>query len=254
MDPNETVRILNAETNEQLLKAHADELAKVRKLRLVIKELKQIDCGNLLLPDKEQVEKAIILMKIGEYLYLNDKKEQVLSMFSYLLYVIFYRNFLLLTKLTDLEETSTINLNYTERKALRQRLTGNLLKELQNICEYNDKLRSEVPEVFNETDSLHNQILSLEKQRRSNIENLIQIRNRKCNFLKVAVELKMGPYLAREQEVLLANARQNQTKVNLLRGYFINEMLTRTEHNLKAIREVEGYINETLEKEQDISK
>ena len=98
MDPNETVRILNAETNEQLLKAHADELAKVRKLRLVIKELKQIDCGNLLLPDKEQVEKAIILMKIGEYLYLNDKKEQVLSMFLYLLYVIFYRNFLIILK------------------------------------------------------------------------------------------------------------------------------------------------------------
>ncbi|TMW51449.1 hypothetical protein DOY81_003474 [Sarcophaga bullata] len=232
MDSNETVRILNAETNEQLLKAHADELAKVRKLRLVIKELKQIDCGNLLLPDKEQVEKAIILMKIGEYLYLNDKKEQVLN----------------------LEDTSTINLNYTERKALRQRLTRNLQKELLNICEYNNKLRSEVPEVFSETDSLHNQILSLEKQRRSNLESLVQVRNRKCNFLKVAAELKMGPYLACELEVLLANARQNQTKVSLLRGYFINEMLTRTEHNLKAIREVEGYINETLEKEQDISK
>ena len=153
-----------------------------------------------------------------------------------------------------MEETSAINLNYTERKALRQRLTSNLQKELQNICEYNNKMRSEVPEVFNETDSLHNQILALEKQRRSNLENLVQIRNRKCNFLKVAAELKMGPYLARELEVLLANARQNQTKVNLLRGYFINEMLTRTEHNLKAIREVEGYINETLEKEQDISK
>lgn len=81
MDCNETVRILNAETNEQLVKTHADELAKVRKLRLVIKVLKQLDCDNLLLPDKEQVKNAIVLIKVGEYLYLNDKKEQVLSMY-----------------------------------------------------------------------------------------------------------------------------------------------------------------------------
>lgn len=137
---------------------------------------------------------------------------------------------------------------------MRQQLASNLQKELQNISTYNNKLRSEIPEVFNEADSLHNQILELEKQRRSNVENIAQIRNRKCNFLKVAAELKMGPYISCELEVLLAKARQNQTKVNLLRGYFINELLTRTEHNLKAIREVEGYINETLEKEQDVSK
>lgn len=79
MDCNETMRIINSETNEQLLKAHAEELGKVRKLRLVIKELKQIDCGKLMLPDMEQVKKGIVLMKIGEYLYLNDKKDHVLS-------------------------------------------------------------------------------------------------------------------------------------------------------------------------------
>lgn len=136
---------------------------------------------------------------------------------------------------------------------MRHQLAQNLHQELQNIVDFSTKLRTELPEVFNEGDSLQDEILLLEKQRRTNLENLIQLRNRKCNFLKVIAELKMGPYLACELEVLFAKARQNQTKVNLLRGYFINELLTRTEHNLKAIREVEGYINDSLEKEQEVS-
>ncbi|XP_065357885.1 augmin complex subunit dgt2 [Calliphora vicina] len=231
MDCNETTRIINSETNEQLLRTHDEELTKLRKLRLVIKELKQIDCTQLMLPDKEQVKKAIVVIKIGEYLYLNDKKDQVLN----------------------LGVVSSINLNYTERKAVRHQLTINMLKEMQGINTFSTKLRSELPEVFSDSDSLHTQILSLEKQRRANLENLILLRNRKCNFLKVVAELKMGPYLACELEVMFAKARHNQTKVNLLRGYFINELLTRTEHNLKAIREVEGYINEAIEKEQEVS-
>lgn len=125
---------------------------------------------------------------------------------------------------------------------------------MQLICDFRTKLQEELPELFNDSESLQMQILSLEKQRRLNLENLIILCNRKCNFLKVSAELKMGPYLACELEVMLSKARLNQTKVNLLRGYFVNEFLTRTDHNLKAIREVESYINDALEKDEDISK
>lgn len=147
---------------------------------------------------------------------------------------------------------SSITLNYTERKALLNLLKNNLLKELQIVSSFNLKLRTELPEVFSENNELQNQILSLEEQRRVNLEKLIQLRNRKCNFLKVVAELKMGPYLECELEVMYAKARQNQTKVNLLRGYFTNELLTRTDHNLKAIREVESYINGEVETAPDI--
>lgn len=150
-------------------------------------------------------------------------------------------------------EITAVNLNYTERKAIRHQLTINLQQSLQRVSDFSTKLRTELPEIFCDGDSLHTQILSLEKQRRLNLENLIQLRNRKCNFLKVIAELKMGPYLSCELEVMLTKSRQNQTKVNLLRGYFINSFLTRSEHNMKAIREVEGYINEALEKEEDAS-
>lgn len=78
MDCNETTRIINSENIEQLHKIRDKELAKVRKLRLVIKELKQLDCNKMAVPDKEQIEKAIKVIKIGDYLYLNEKKDQCL--------------------------------------------------------------------------------------------------------------------------------------------------------------------------------
>lgn len=76
---DEATRIINTATNEELVKMHFEELTKIRKLRLVIKELKQIDCSKLMLPDKKQVEKSIALIKIGEYFFLNGKKDHVLG-------------------------------------------------------------------------------------------------------------------------------------------------------------------------------
>lgn len=142
-----------------------------------------------------------------------------------------------------------VNLNYTERKAVRQQLSEKLLANLVVIRDFGTKMRSELPELFCDTNSPHEEILRLEIQRRSNFEQLATLRNKKCHFLKVAADLKMGPFLPNELDVAYAKARQNQTKVNVLRGYFINELLSRTEHSLKAIREVEMYINEDLEKE-----
>ncbi|XP_061395898.1 augmin complex subunit dgt2-like [Musca vetustissima] len=225
---NETTRILNSETIEQLQKARDEELAKVRKLRLVLKELKQLNCNKMLIPDKEQIEKTLKVIKIGNYLYLNEKRSECLL---------------------DLNELCKVNLNYTERKAVRQQLSEKLHANLTRIQDFGTKMRDELPELFCDSESPHEEILSLEMQRKSDCEHLASLRNKKCHFLKVAADLKMGPYLAYELDVAYAKARQNQTKVNVLRGYFINELLSRTEHSLKAIREVETYINDDLENE-----
>ncbi|XP_013098562.2 augmin complex subunit dgt2 [Stomoxys calcitrans] len=229
MDCNETTRMLNSETIEQLQKSRDAELVNVRKLRLVLKELKQLNCNKMSVSDKESIEKSLKVLKIGDYLHLNEKKNQCLL---------------------DLGDTCKVNLNYTERKSVRQHLSESLQK-LEIIREFGQKLQSELPELFSETYYLHEEILNLEMQRRANFEQLIALRNKKCHFLNVAADLKMGPYLAYELDVAYAKARHNQTKVNVLRGYFVNELLTRTEHSLKAIQEVESYINDDLEKELD---
>ncbi|XP_073822548.1 dim gamma-tubulin 2 [Musca autumnalis] len=225
---NETTRILNSETIEQLNKSRDEELAKVRKLRLVLKVLKQLNCHKMLIPDKEQIEKALKVIKIGDYLYLNEKRSECLL---------------------DLNELCKVNLNYTERKAVRQQLSEKLEANLVQIRDFGSKMREELPELFCDSNFPHDEILNLEMQRRSNFDHLATLRNKKCHFLKVAADLKMGPYLTYELDVAYAKARQNQTKVNVLRGYFINELLSRTEDSLKAIREVETYINDELEKE-----
>lgn len=146
-----------------------------------------------------------------------------------------------------------MNLNYTERKAVRHQLSQNLQINLQRVQEFGAKLHDELPELFCESNFPHEEILKLEEQRRSNLEQLIEMRNRKCHILKAAAELKMGPFLGYELDVDFTKARQNQTKVNVLRGYFINELLSRTDHSLKAIREVETCIDDALEKEMDAS-
>ncbi|XP_075154064.1 dim gamma-tubulin 2 [Haematobia irritans] len=231
MDCNETTRILNSETIEQLQKTRDEELSKVRKLRLVLKELKQLNCSKMSVIDREQIEKALKVIKIGDYLYLNEKKNQCLL---------------------DLGDVCKVNLNYTERKAVRHHLTENL-QNLQRVRDFGKKLQDELPVLFSDSNHPHEEILNLEMQRRCNFEQLTSLKNRKCHFLKVAADLKMGPYLSYELDVMFAKARQNQTKVNVLRGYFINELLTRTEHSLKAVQEVESYINDALEKELDAS-
>lgn len=71
---NETTRILNSETIEQLQKSRDEELAKVRKLRLVLKGVKQLNCHKMLIPDKDQIEKTLKVIKIGDYLYMNEKR------------------------------------------------------------------------------------------------------------------------------------------------------------------------------------
>lgn len=248
MDCNETTRILNSETIEQLQKSRDEELANVRKLRLVIKELKQLNCKAI--PDKEQIEKALKVIKVGDYLYLNEKRNDCLlgELTALVSILCMYINILF----SDLKDTCQVNLNYTERKAVRQELSERLQTNLQLVSDFGTKLHDELPEIFCENFP-HDEILDLEIRRRANFEALAALRNRKCHFLKVASDLKMGPYLAYELEVAYAKARQNQTKVSVLRGYFINELLTRTEHSLKALREVETYINDALEKELDAS-
>lgn len=71
----EAVRLLNAESREQLLKVRNEELANVRKLQVIVQHLKSMNCKEIPLPDHEQVEKAQKLLKIANHLYLNDKKD-----------------------------------------------------------------------------------------------------------------------------------------------------------------------------------
>ncbi|XP_036327919.1 augmin complex subunit dgt2 [Rhagoletis pomonella] len=245
-DANETLSILSAEARRQMEVKRDCELCKIRKLRLVLDNLQKIRVNKLDLPDNgEQVEQALKVLAVNNYLQLNagGGEEFILG----------------LKELRD-----CINLSYTERKAIREEIIALLRLNLQPIIDFGRKLKAEVPDVFADpstppptalchpsASSSSNHIIALEAQRRSNLQKLVEVRNRKCAFLKAAAELKMGPYLAHELELLYAQARLTQDKSNILRGYFANELLTRTEHSLKAIKEVENYVDRELEKLSD---
>uniref|UniRef100_A0A1B0A4F1 Uncharacterized protein n=1 Tax=Glossina pallidipes TaxID=7398 RepID=A0A1B0A4F1_GLOPL len=221
----EAVRLLNAESHEQLLKVKSEELSNVRKLQVIVQHLKSMNCKEIPLPDHEQVEKAQKLLKIANHLYLNDKKDD---------YVL------------DIGAMCAVNLSYSERNAVRHQLIKDIKKKLSPIRDFGQKLRSELPELLDERLDSRLLIIELEKRRRSNLEKIVEFRQRKCQLLKMAADLKMGPYLGNDLELLLTQMNRDLLKAKVLRSYFINELLTRSEHSLKSIQEVEGYINDAL--------
>lgn len=245
-DANETLSILNAEARRQMENKHDAELCKIRKLRLVLANLQQITINKLDLPDNgEQVDYALKVLDVNDYLRMNvggGGEDYLLG-------------------LKTLRES--ISLTYTERKAIREEIISLLRLNLQPIIDFGKKLKAEIPDVFANPGTPQpsgkyaskkaygfNQIIYLESQRRSNLQKLLEARNRKCAYLKTAAELKMGPYLAHELELLHAQSRLTQEKSNILRNYFTNELLARTEHSAKALKEVENYIDMEIEKLQ----
>ncbi|XP_067623947.1 augmin complex subunit dgt2-like [Eurosta solidaginis] len=244
-DSNETLSILNAEARKQMELKRDSELHKIRKLRLVLDNLQKIRMKKLDLPDSgENVEQALKVLDVNNYLQLNGGGSGGDDC---------------LLGLKDLRET--INLTYTERKAIREEIIAVLRLNLQPIVDFGRKLKAEIPDVFVAPSTPpptgqciprilpgSMQIVALEVQRRAILQKLLEVRNRKCAYLKAATELKMGPYLAHELELSYAQGRLTQEKANILRDYFTNELLTRTEHSAKALKEIDGYIDGELEK------
>ncbi|XP_004530253.1 augmin complex subunit dgt2 [Ceratitis capitata] len=243
-EANETMSILNAEARRQLEIKRDNELCKIRKLRLVLHNLQKIRINKLDLPDNgEQVEQALKVIEVNNYIYLNAGGSD-----DYLLG---------LKSLGD-----AVNLTYTERKAIREEIMFQLRTNLQPVIDFGKKLKAEMPDVFADPGTPPPQsatstatkpsssflLFSLEAQRRDNTKKLVEARNRKCAYLKAAAELKMGPYLAHELELLYAQGKLTQEKASILRDYFTNELLTRTEQSAKALKEVEIYLDKELEK------
>ncbi|XP_053960197.1 augmin complex subunit dgt2 isoform X2 [Anastrepha ludens] len=237
-EANETLSILNAEARRQMEIKRDKELYIIRKLLFVLDYLQKIKVNKLDLPDNgEQVMHALKVLDVNNFLQLiiSGGDEYLLG----------------LKEIRD-----SVNLSYTERKAIREELIALLRLKLQPIIDFGKKLKAEIPDVFADpsamsptttTSSSASQIIALESQRRSNLHKLLEARNRKCAYLKAAGELKMGPYLAHELELLYAQGKLTQEKANILRDYFINEFLTRTEHSSKALKEIENCVDKKLE-------
>jgi len=140
-------------------------------------------------------------------------------------------------------------LNYTDRKTVRTKLSAQLRTTLQPIAELCDRIREEFPDAFGQEADLscdQKEILRLEEEHRSGLEKLVALLTRKCTLLKETAELKLGPQLANELKLQQAQAQLVQTKAELLRGFFVHEAASRTEHSVKAHKEVEAHLDELL--------
>ncbi|EDW45866.1 GM26683 [Drosophila sechellia] len=201
--------------SEDLRQARDAELKKVLKLKLVLDELRRLDVGS---NPSEEIKRALKLVSIGSYTRLGEMEgagqEQVLGLPS---------------------GSSFPPLNYTDRKTVRTKLSAQLRATLQPIAEVEADLSCDQKEI-----------LRLEEEHRSGLEKLVALLTRKCTLLKETAELKLGPQLANELKLQQAQAQLVQTKAELLRGFFVHEAACRTEHSVKAHKEVEAHLDELL--------
>ncbi|XP_034670061.1 augmin complex subunit dgt2 [Drosophila subobscura] len=219
--------IMSTDTKE-LLETRDNELKKVLQLKLLLDAMRRLDMGKNQSPG---IKRALKLVSIGEFMRLgNDDGQQ-----DYVL---------------DLQEHKVVPaLSYTDRKALRTSLTAKLQESLTPIAELGDQIREEFPEVFSKDVELNpgqKEIISLEVEHRASLEKKGELLSRKCALLNDAAELKMGPHLVNELQLKQASAEVTQTKAELLCSCFMNEIASRTEHSVKAIKEVEAHLDELL--------
>ncbi|XP_064535237.1 augmin complex subunit dgt2 [Drosophila montana] len=226
--------ILSTETQE-LLEARDVELKKVLKLKLILNEIR---CLNLGSQESPEIKRALKLVSVADYVRLGDDQGHLL----------------------DLQECSRCPpLSYTDSKVVRTHLAANLRATLTPIAELGDKIRSELPYALTKDEDVEltpgqQEIIGLQKEQRACLEKLAQMSSHKCALMMKAAELKMGPHLGHELKVQQAHAQLLQTKADLLRIYFINEIFSRTDHSLKAYKEVDKYLDELLSANSSVTE
>ncbi|XP_055837685.1 augmin complex subunit dgt2 [Episyrphus balteatus] len=228
----ENTRIINAENQEQLIEARDAEVEKVEKLKFLLNLLKNANLRQVDIPDKEGLQKAIKILRIQDYLRLDDTSSNL-----------------------DLNECKSVSLTYTERKAMRNYLIRKVSEDCDPIVKFAQKIKEELPDVYGLGDK-NKQILELESKRRELQLKLAEVKNKKCAMLKAAADLKMGPYMKNELELMLSEHKLNQMKTSVFQGYILSTLFspkyTRTEQpvTIKAIKEAEKFVDAALEAEE----
>ncbi|KAH8249484.1 hypothetical protein KR032_009940 [Drosophila birchii] len=225
-DPSTTIL---PSDSEDLREARDIELKTVLRLKLVLTELRR---GNLGRDLSLQTKNVLKLVSIGDYIRLGENdggQEQVLG----------------------LQDASSFPpLSYVDRKTVRDKLFSQLRATLQPIAELGDKMRKEFPDDCAareiELSADQKEILQLEEEQSRGLEQLVELVWRKCALLRDAAEHKLGPQQANELKLQQAQMQLVQAKAELLRGFIAHEAISRTEHSVKAHKEVEAHLDELL--------
>lgn len=80
--------VTGKETDQTLLEMRDNELIQIYKLRLILNEIKSLDCNNFSAPEREKIEESIEQLKINDYCLHSDGQD------SNLLGIIFFIYFL----------------------------------------------------------------------------------------------------------------------------------------------------------------
>ncbi|CAD7093503.1 unnamed protein product [Hermetia illucens] len=217
--------VKKAENEAHLRRTQSEALNRIYKLELVLKILKTLDVNQLDVPDKQRLRNSLKVLGIQDCISLPNSD-----------------------KLLGLDNAETISLSYTDRKALRETLFNSIRNVCTPIVENADRMQKDIPEIF-DTEAKHSDIIALEEKRRKLQQELLNAKSRKCELLKKCTELKLASYEKNAVNILVSEYKLNDVKAETLQGYLVQEFCSRTQHTVKAVKEVERFIDAELEED-----
>lgn len=231
---------IGKETDQALLEMKDKELIQIYKLRLILNEIKSLDCDNLPALEREKIKEAIEQLKLSDF-HLNADEQDI----SILGIRNFYSHFHIYIHYINFVGTGVKNspiLSYSEKKILQEKVTMQLHEKLDRILEMRSKMEDDGILEAEEKDQVI--LKSLEERRAVAMNKALETRALKYRLLKKVAELKYGSDMSNKLDYLLTVAMQNETKSKILQGFFNNHLLNRYEHAEEALNELQEYLEQ----------
>lgn len=144
----------------------------------------------------------------------------------------------------DITVHNDISIFYNERKSILEFLRKGIQSKYNELSPVLQKVNQEA-----EAGSQHQeQIESLENKRLLLKIKMAETKNKKLELLKRCADIKFGPFLANEMEILLDEYKYNQSKFERLKAHILNLYLNSTGNIMKAIEQVDKYLDEISNK------
>jgi len=173
---------------------------------------------------KKNIDKALLAIKIKDHINLENGQ-----------------------KLLELDnfDTSKINLSFSEKKLIRERV--------EHLINLENKKQAQELKESNELSQAQDLLIKLQKENIEMTEQLAELKLLELELMTDIAENIVGPAQKENVKIILDDAMISQKKIARFNNILIESETSSTRHAKKAIAEVSGYIDELLEGKQNKS-
>lgn len=152
---------------------------------------------------------------------------------------------------TGLDNFKNINLSFTEKEAIREFVEKRINDKLNPAVAFMEQFTGGNLDNLRFSNVKKQQLIELDNTRRELIIKLAELKMKKCQLMNDCTDKSaIEKYSVK---VLSAKYKSAEIKSNTIRKFLQKEIVNRTPHSTKAIREIEGEIDKALQKKNQNS-